>query len=536
MKSWSVVLSSDRAVMTSYSGMSFLGFGHCVPYRLVPEILLRRVLGSPVRTDSEGRALRAPYPLRKIEASLLSSGFKRDEVIVTTPTKIDKVVSRKTKIVGLSVLDPMGKAPVSWTLSSLFGGGDSCSKVEFLRFMRKVRKLKEKYGFTLIVGGQGVWQLVDVRETLGIDVLFFGEGEVTFPKLAREIIDGKKPPPIVYGETPSVDQIPAIVEPSRLGEVQVTRGCPRCCRFCSPTMWKFRSIPLSKILAESEINVRGGTKQINLLSDDVLLYGAEGVKVNSEAVIRLFEIVREKYGVNVSFPHVSVATVRQDPNLVRKITEIAGFDEGNPAFPQVGLESGSPRIIAKYMSGKPRPWTPEEWSETVIEASRIMNENYWYPCYTLMIGFPGETEDDIISTIELIDELRRIGVKAWIFPLIMVPIGKTRMEKEKYPSIWEMPEAVWELLYISWSYSMRFTREIYHQLFRHVKNQLMKRLIERLLPAILNLLEGSFRQIRKDPRIILKAYSRINLHSIRGVLNIIRAYSLGEIPIRLPQG
>ena len=127
-----IVLTADQALMTNFSGISFFDFGHCVPYRLVPEPFLKKVLGSPPETDGRGRARIATYPLRKVEAALLNAGFERKQVIVTTPNKIRRAITKDTCIVGLSVVDPLGKAPVTYTLASLLGGGDSCTKVEFL--------------------------------------------------------------------------------------------------------------------------------------------------------------------------------------------------------------------------------------------------------------------------------------------------------------------------------------------------------------------------------------------------------------------
>ena len=481
--------------MTNFSGISFFDFGHCIPYRLVPEPFLKKILAAPLETDSKGRARTATYALRKVEAALLRAGFQSKQVIVTTPNKMHKAITQNTCIVGLSVVDPLGKAPVSYTLASLLGGGDSCTKVEFLTLMKEVKALKKEYNFKLIVGGQGVWQLSPVQKALGIDTLFFGEAEVTFPQLARKIINDEKTPSIVYGETPSVDEIPAIVNPSRLGAVQITRGCPRRCQFCSPTMLEFRSVPLKKILEEVKVNVKNGAKHIDLRSDDILLYDANGIWVNHEAVTKLFRAVIEKYKVSVTFPHVSIATVRQDPDLVKEISDIAGFDFMHPTFPDVGLESGSPRIIAKYMSGKPRPWMPQEWCETALEATRIMNENHWYPCYTMIVGFPDETEDDIIKTIELVSELRNMKAMAWTFPLLSIPINNTPLEKQGYPNLKAMPKAVWELFWVSWQQSLCFSQKVRDQLLSELTNPIYMQAVNRLFDAGIGSLNNFFERI-----------------------------------------
>ena len=520
--SGTIVLTADQALMTNFSGVSFFGFGHCVPYRLVPRPFLKKVLGSPLETDGGGRARTATYPLRKVEAALLNAGFERKQVIVTTPNKIRRAITKDTRIVGLSVVDPLGKAPVSFTLASLLGGGDSCSKVEFLTLMKKVNVLKKEYNFKLIVGGQGVWQLSSVYKALGIDILFFGEAEVTFPKLASNIIDGEKTPSMVYGETPSVDEIPAIVNPSITGAVQVTRGCPRRCQFCSPTMLEFRSVPLEKILAEVEVNVKNGVAYIDLRSDDILLYGANGISVNHVAVTKLFRTVKEKYNVSVTFPHVSVATVRQDPSLVKEVSEIVGFDSDHPTFPDVGLESGSPRIIAKYMSGKPRPWTPQEWSETVLEATRIMNENHWYPCYTMIVGFPDEQEDDILKSIELVNELRNMKAMAWTFPLLSIPITDTPLEKQDYPKLEAMPKAVLELFSMSWQQSLWFSQKVRDQLLGGLTNLLYRKAANRLFEAGIESLNKFFAQMHEDPLTALSEGMKLDFHSINGIITLAR--------------
>ena len=517
-----IVLTADQALMTNFSGVSFFDFGHCIPYRLVPEPFLKRVLASPVETDGQGRARTATYPLRKVEAALLNAGFERKQVIITTPNKIRRAVTKDTCIVGLSVVDPLGKAPVTYTLASLLGGGDSCTKVEFLTLMKEVQALRKEYNFKLIVGGQGVWQLSPVQKALGIDILFFGEAEVTFPQIARKIINGEKTPSIVYGKTPSVDEIPVIVNPSRLGAVQITRGCPRKCQFCSPTTLEFRSVPLEKILEEVKVNVKNGVKHIDLRSDDILLYGANGILVNHEAVTALFRAVTEKYDVSVTFPHVSIATVRQDPSLVKEISEIAGFDFRHPTFPDVGLESGSPRIIAKYMSGKPRPWMPQEWSETAFEATRIMNENHWYPCYTMIVGFPDETEDDIVKSIELVSELRKMKAMAWTFPLLAIPISNTPLEKQGYPNLKAMPKVVWELFWISWQQSLWFAQKVRDQLLSELTNPLYREAANRLFDVGVGSLNNFFAQIREDPLTAFGDGMKLDFHSINGMMTLAR--------------
>jgi len=148
-----IVLTADRALFTDFGGVDALGFGLTVPVRLLPWFVEYFILAPPAKADKTGRALSAPYALAKVEASLLAAGFRREDVVVTPPEKLDKVVDRDTAVLGIHVVDPQGLAPVSWTLSVLMGGGDPATKYEFERLMKKVARLKERCRFKVVVGG-----------------------------------------------------------------------------------------------------------------------------------------------------------------------------------------------------------------------------------------------------------------------------------------------------------------------------------------------------------------------------------------------
>ncbi len=520
-----VILTSDQATFTDFSGLDALGFGLCLPYRLVPAFVQYKFLSPPVRPIND-RAPYAPYPLCKVEAALLASGFKRDDVRIVPPNYLSRVVDKDVVVIGIHVLDPMGLAPVSWTLRVLTGGGETCTRYEFERLMHIINNLRRKYKFKLVVGGPGVWQLRGLENKYGIDVLFEGEAELTFPKIIRDILQGREVPRYVLGEFPSPSLIPPIVTPSRNGIVQVTRGCPRRCRFCSPTMFNFRSIPLETILKEIEVNLRSGIKAIGLATEDIMLYGANGLKPNINAVKELFDkVVRlaHKYDVTgpIGFSHVTLSSALVAEDAVKYISEINELSDDRPLFPQVGLESGSPRIVAKYFGGKPYPWKPSEWWDVVIKSSKLLNDNYWYPCYTYIIGFPDATPNDYVLTTELIDRLREEGFKGWTFPLILVPIGGTLIEKSGYKeflTLKKLPQEAIDTMVAGWRLSIKFSYEIYPKLLSNIKNPVTRRILtilaKKAIDAMMEWIEG----IRRDPEIIEKVYSRTNIRALRGLI------------------
>ncbi len=511
--------------MTDYSGLNALGFILCVPRRLIPRFLVTRGLAPPLRTDEHGRVSIAPYAIRKVEAALYMAGFSEDDVIVTTPERLSYVVGPSTRIVAVHVLDPFGLAPVPYTLRLLMGGGDSWTKVLFLEFMRKVRKLKERYGFKVVVGGPGTWQLREVWRDLGIDVLIHGEGEVLFPEICKRILAGED----LVGEFDAgsvpLELIPAIRYPSRQGAVQITRGCPRRCRFCNPTMFNFRSMPLDLIAREVEVNKRAGYRHAELITEDGFLYGARGVMVNRDAVRSLIKLLRE-HDVTGDFAHVSISGILQAPDLVEEWTLFARHSEKNPYLPQIGLETGSVRLLKTYMAGKPAPFRAEEWHRMAIEATSIMNEYYWYPCYTLVLGLPGETEEDVYATIDLVRKLK--GTRCWIFPLAFIPMGRSMLENEEFLDNIFLKEPYTQLLYETFEHNLEFSKNILEVFTSKIKNKFVRQAVRKFIGMSLSIFENLKQEVRHRLPELIEQASKVNLNTPFGIPKLMLSYILSK--------
>jgi hypothetical protein len=118
---YKVVLTADRTLFTDYGECEVCGFIVCLPKRFIPDFFLHSVLCPRLRSK-DGRAVLAPYSLRKVEAYLLANGFDETEVVVAPPDDLDSVIGPNTRVIGITTVDPMGYAPVSHTLCSFFLG------------------------------------------------------------------------------------------------------------------------------------------------------------------------------------------------------------------------------------------------------------------------------------------------------------------------------------------------------------------------------------------------------------------------------
>ena len=46
------------------------------------------------------------------------------------------------------------------------------------------------------------------------------------------------------------------------------------------------------------------------------------------------------------------------------------------------------------MPSKGVPFSIDDWPSVVINGLEVLNRNNWFPAMTLIIGSPGETDDD----------------------------------------------------------------------------------------------------------------------------------------------
>jgi len=103
--------------MTNYRGNFLYGFIACGPYEVLPEWVFDKVFCTPVETDpNTGAAKVAHVGLSRVEGALLQ-GYKRAEILTVNPDYFEKSIGTDTKIVGINVMDPLGMAPVTTTMS-----------------------------------------------------------------------------------------------------------------------------------------------------------------------------------------------------------------------------------------------------------------------------------------------------------------------------------------------------------------------------------------------------------------------------------
>jgi len=446
------VITTDRTLMTNHHGKEFLGFLTTSPAVGLPEKLWMWIAAPKPKVDNSGRPIEASYGLRKIEAALLDAGFK---AAIVDPDYLSEYLP-KAKALLIGHHDFFGFCAPSntwWAVTKR----EPVNRKSFLKLMNSstIRKFKVKGG-KIIVGGPAAWQWLhveDLWQRWGVDTVIDGEGEKIIIKIAEKILNGEPLPRYVYvapSESPSLNEIPTIKGASVNGLVEIMRGCPRGCKFCSVTLRPLRSIPLNKVLKEVRVNREYGVNHVLLHSEDVLLYCSKGVEINEKALIKLHEaLLQERIG-SIGWSHASLAATvyaQRRGRLITKLMDLIRSGTGQKFLGiQTGIETGSPRLAKIIMPAKAAPYDPEKWPEIVEEAFSIMADNDVLPAATILLNLPEEREEDVIKTVELIDRLKQYP--SLIVPMYFVPLGvlKNKEELLKFKIKGEHIEAMWKCL------------------------------------------------------------------------------------------
>lgn len=450
--------------MSQYENNPFLAFICTFPNRLSRRVLEKHL--SSVQ-DKNGFEKFAPYGLRKIE-SLLIEEFGQNNVVCAHYDSLHKVIGEKTKLVCITSMDPMGLAYVSATYNSLIGfGGDALNASEFRRLI--MHPAIKKYKPSVLVGGAGAWQIKDAgtQEDFGIDVLFQGEGESDVTPVVKKLLNKEDVPNYYKAKKPKKEEIPLIKHAASYGMVEITRGCGRGCHFCSPTLRTKYSFDLEHILREVEVNIRGGSNAIFTATEDMFLYRSKpGFIPDRKKIVELYKSIASHPGVEyIILSHASLAPIIYDPKILEELSPILiektlWSPERNYKQPfisvEVGIETGSTRLMKKHMRGKAHPYRVENWPELVVQGIGLMNDHDWWPLCTIMTGQPDEGEDDVIATLELIDDLHSHNSKMFYTPVLFIPLEEAILGNVKRLAIENLSELQWEVITRCWKNNIEF--------------------------------------------------------------------------------
>jgi tRNA-2-methylthio-N6-dimethylallyladenosine synthase len=249
--------------------------------------------------------------------------------------------------------------------------------------------LKQAPGVDLVVGTQQFHRVADY-----VDTLLHPE-EQEMDRLGRRFIVD------VAEEEGSQNAIKdhVLVPQQVTAFVSIMQGCNMHCTFCivPSTRGAERSRPMDEIVAEVEGLVASGVKEVTLLGQIVNLYGRhEFAKVDGKSpFVQLLHRLNGVEGLErLRFTSPHPIGFRED--LVRSFAELPKLCE----HVHLPLQSGSDAILKRMHRG----YTAEKYRRLVRQLREA--QPGMAISTDVIVGFPGETEEDFLATRRLMEEIR----------------------------------------------------------------------------------------------------------------------------------
>ncbi len=179
--------------------------------------------------------------------------------------------------------------------------------------------------------------------------------------------------------------------------VSIMQGCNQYCTFCIVpyTRGEERSRSIEDIVSECRQLVENGVKEITLLGQIVTSFGKRDIKIKDgkSAFVQLLEAVHEIEGlerIRFTSPHPK----GYGDDLIEAFGRLPKLCESA----HLPAQSGSDRLL-KLMH---RGYTRERFLE-IVKKLKAVQPNIGVTT-DLIVGFPGETEEDFQQTISLVQE------------------------------------------------------------------------------------------------------------------------------------
>lgn len=195
-----------------------------------------------------------------------------------------------------------------------------------------------------------------------------------------------------------------LTTPSHYAYLKISEGCDRHCAYCAiPLMTGHHvSRPMDEILREVERLVAQGVKEFQVIAQELTYYGRDidGQSHITELVNRMADIpgvewIRLHYAYPNEFPLDLLDVIRERPNVCKYL--------------DIALQHASDNMLNRMR----RHVTKQETLDLLREIrSRVPGIHIRT---TLMVGFPGETEEDFNELMQFVKDERfeRMGAFAY---------------------------------------------------------------------------------------------------------------------------
>jgi len=190
--------------------------------------------------------------------------------------------------------------------------------------------------------------------------------------------------------------------------LKISEGCDHTCAFCAIPLMRglHRSHPVDELVREAAGLGAAGVKELNIVSQDTTWYGRDLRRRDASAPL-LPDLLRALLdGTDVPWYRLFYM---YPSGITREMVELIATEPRILPYLDVPLQHGSDRILALMRRPERRATILERvaWLRDAVPDLTLRT--------TVIVGFPGETDEDFRELLDLLDEIAfdRVGAFAY---------------------------------------------------------------------------------------------------------------------------
>jgi len=252
---------------------------------------------------------------------------------------------------------------------------------------------REKPGLILGMAGCVAQQEGEkvLKRYRGLDLVFGSSNIENVPQMI-ETITLRSQPIVMVQEPPGPPRTTPAVRADRVRAwVSIMEGCNRRCAFCvvPTTRGRERSRPSADVVEEVSHLAEAGYKEITLLGQTVNSYsGAPGEGKDFADLLWMLDAVEGIERIRFTSPHPA--------DMTEKLIETMAVLPKVCEYLHLPLQSGSDAVLSRMGRG----YTMDGYRRIIDSLRRRVPEMAFST--DIIVGFPGETEDDFRMTLKAV--------------------------------------------------------------------------------------------------------------------------------------
>lgn len=264
-----------------------------------------------------------------------------------------------------------------------------------------------------------------------IDMVFGTTNIHNLPKLLHQAKLGNKAVEILEDIDENenlLDQYPTVRENRYTAYVTVIRGCDKKCTYCIVpyTRGRERSRRIGDILREVQLLVEDGVKEIHLIGQNVTAYGKDLGDVKFWELLHAVASVNGVERIRFTTGHPKDL----DEDTIKAMADIPQVCEAL----HLPIQAGSDRVLQMMDRG----YTQKEYLQKVELLKKYIPDIALST--DIIVGFPGETYEDYLETVKVLNQVRYDQVFAFKYsprpgtPAALLKVSTDEEEASKWLS------------------------------------------------------------------------------------------------------